>query len=1045
MHPLEHFYYGQFVRRGEPEGELRLLAKSAGVAQSHVADALRAALIPPLTGVPDGSWALLRGQKVPFILVQAGIGAADQTMLHFIFMPPDVLRTIAGNISTLLSLLHTEWPTYDRLGDELMPLTLQVQGTADAQTQIGNLLELMTLTGNRIQNIEHLLGALVQGLPIVVYGAPKERQPRARFIEGMLTLLPPSARFSVTFATHTQSATRIEAQIRFVEDKPPAGTVVFHWPQNKLLGDSVERNEYSRFITSQLRLDPQLVIEQNTRLTAVAGWRLRRGDRLVDALSYASYRLKLDDALQNNLPVEIAEVSRILAEDPTLTDALRSTYANHLVRFSLALDDMQHADPIAITLRNDPRLEQTVHAQLSEALQNGKAHLIFETLLRWLSNPLGPSGRIWIDLIHQAALAYVEELLARRDMRAVHAFIDRAIATDESLSIGRIVPSLVEKLVPLIQVDKTLAERLFILAAYHLETERLRRLLTSKIFVQELPRSVAVLMAYISGAQHTPPPPGTLYKAATVFGDEHAPMVLIRFVGMADDRTLIHLLDADALRGLLNAALSERGATYAGLLFQIVRTFNRDQRLKELGSPGTRVLLQLLLALGEYEELAHQMKRHARVLYPGDLMLNYLRAVQAVFAGTPMPAEKLRTALTAINKHGIIDVPYLCAAVGALEASGWSPNMRDIADFVADGLFNTPRYLSVIQPEAVFTLLRYYAEQQATEDAIKVAALIPSVAANMEDDGLPVISRMYQAMNWDERARAVALDLLRRFVREADDREARQAVTVFGKELGREVQRKLDVTYRVNALMGGVGLVDYARFLETVGTFLHDCATAYADKSNSLSFGALLAILDRLKQGLSRLERTDLAEVLITMARMIAQLGAARQMALSQTGILTGKDDPKSALDVFRAMGGYFAGGKRYNVDLTARGEPNPFIGRSAEEVKDTIELTHDVLQSILKALPPDIPVPFTIAELRDELRSMWDAVAEDQRKDIHRTLAVEFQRIPYYIHYMTEQGDIKALMPDSSLGKKIDRGKHKPKSTLEMFRFIYNYLLTAI
>ena len=57
---LEHFYYGQFVRDGRPEGELRLLASSAGVQPEQVAEAVQQALIPPLVESPTGSWALVR-------------------------------------------------------------------------------------------------------------------------------------------------------------------------------------------------------------------------------------------------------------------------------------------------------------------------------------------------------------------------------------------------------------------------------------------------------------------------------------------------------------------------------------------------------------------------------------------------------------------------------------------------------------------------------------------------------------------------------------------------------------------------------------------------------------------------------------------------------------------------------------------------------------------------------------------------------------------------------------------------------------------------
>ena len=180
MHPLEHFYYGQFVRRGKPEGDPRLLAKSAGVTDQQVADAIRLALIPPMSGEPTGSWALLRGTAFPFFLAHAGYGTAGQSMWHFILMPTDVLRGLAGNVTTLRTLVKDNWPLYDRLGDQLIPLTLASEGPPMVDSQTDSLLDLMTYTGNRIENMELLLSALVLGIRIYVRNAPDDGAPRSR-------------------------------------------------------------------------------------------------------------------------------------------------------------------------------------------------------------------------------------------------------------------------------------------------------------------------------------------------------------------------------------------------------------------------------------------------------------------------------------------------------------------------------------------------------------------------------------------------------------------------------------------------------------------------------------------------------------------------------------------------------------------------------------------------------------------------------------------------------------------------------------------------
>ncbi len=213
---LEHFYYGQLVKGGSPESELQLLAKSAGVRGDEIAEAISVALLPPLAGSPTGSWALVRGRKVvPFAVVQSSLGLAGQSALHYVLTPPDVLRAIGGNLKALMRLVEDTIPVFETAGAKLEPIVLPAAEAPSQEQQIEDILTLMTHTHNRMDTIEALLAAIVQGVPLVVQNAPPELEARVEFVQGLLALIPPSARFGVTFATHTVPSTQTDAQIRF--------------------------------------------------------------------------------------------------------------------------------------------------------------------------------------------------------------------------------------------------------------------------------------------------------------------------------------------------------------------------------------------------------------------------------------------------------------------------------------------------------------------------------------------------------------------------------------------------------------------------------------------------------------------------------------------------------------------------------------------------------------------------------------------------------------------------------------------------------------
>ena len=110
MFPLEHFYYGQLVHRGKPQKDMRLLAKSAQITDEQIAEAVRHALVSASTVLPEGTWALVRGRRTPFFLVQSQTGNSGQHIFHFIVAPPDDLRTMAGNIEPLMSIIQPQLP-----------------------------------------------------------------------------------------------------------------------------------------------------------------------------------------------------------------------------------------------------------------------------------------------------------------------------------------------------------------------------------------------------------------------------------------------------------------------------------------------------------------------------------------------------------------------------------------------------------------------------------------------------------------------------------------------------------------------------------------------------------------------------------------------------------------------------------------------------------------------------------------------------------------------------------------------------------------------
>lgn len=1041
---LEHFYYGQFVRQGKPEGEPRLLAHSPGIKQELAEELAAQNPLPPLDSVPDGAWAIVRGKAVPFLMIQAQRGADGQLMRHYAVVQSDVLRALGGNLDVLCGWVEAAMPTYDRLGDRLPPLEIPQEGPPEAEAQIEHILELMNFTRNRTDVIESLLSAVVGGVQMIVVGAPHALKPRVDFIKGLLALLPPPARFGVTFATHTELDTPVDAQIRFVEnEQPPAETLVFNWPDAQVSGTVVE-DGYSHFIISQLRLDADLVIKETQALTPIAAWRIRLGEPLAAALAYASYRKALDRALQNNLPVEIDDVSKVLAQDRTLDGDLRRLYANHLLTFSLALGDMQYADPLAVLMRQDDEIETAAYRRMEEALNEGQAYLVYTTLSRWLGNPLGPQGKGWVQLAHNAIMAYMDQMGNANDVEGINSFLIEVQQADPGLEMSRVVPRLVEMALPLSLRHKPLVETVFLLAINYMDADVIMRLLNAPRFVSQLPAPVGRLVAYLEKRDPNPAPVGALMDAANSFGDNWRPVVLLRLSDAALEAGRFDLLEETALAGLVQVAGTQWGRQYADLLRRIVKALSDDDHLPTLDEPI--YLLQILLLLGDYGDLAREMLHQSRALFPGDAQVDYAQMVQRLFAETPLDANSAISALHTIELVGIKSVPLLMAQIGVLQSQNSNEIVDPLAARITATLFNDPTILGVMQHKPMHDLLRHYLRRRDVPGAARIASLFPDVAAQHGSDGIMMMIRMYKAMYRGENKdlQIAGLELLRRYIRQSDTASARRAITHFGRELGLKVREALEATYQIKRLMSAINFDDYAHFLHITAELLESTARAYIDKSNPPSLGALVNTVQSLSGGLMDEESNAIANTVLEMGQSIVMLGedyrlrSARDAEKHIDSLIKGETDPRCALDVLWVIGGYFAKGRRYRLRMSYA--QHPLGERSAASLKEDLEISQQLLRGILQAFPPDKEMTTTAEAIRGEVDSLWGLLDEGMRRDRVRDLAIDFQRVAQLVTHINDTGDMRVVQASNAAGRKLDDGKTQPRSTLEFYRYLYGY-----
>lgn len=1046
MDSLDHFYYGQLIHHGTPAGEARVLAKSNGITDEHVKAALKSALLPALANAPDAAFALVRGgsKDLPYIFVQAQIGSVGQTMRHFYFPSGEMVRTIAGNIRALLPLIEKPMPEFAMLGDALPPAALPDPTELTTENQVDLLLDLMSYTRNNTRTIEPLLSAIIRNVPLVIQNAPPEGETRATFIQGLLSLLPSSTRFAVMFATHLTPGVNINAQVAFYDGAAPENAVIYDWETGKA-GGVESKDDYSHFIVSQLRLDAELVTRETEKLTKVAGWRFRTGESLANALAYASHRARVDQSLQTNLPVEAAEIAKILAEDPTLDDTLRPMYAEHLIRFALALDEPQHANVVAPLVSQYPDLEQRIHAELMTAVQQGNGSLVFELLRNWLDDPRLSWGTPWTDLLHAAALAEMDELVQAKDTENLVSWLDDVQRLDAAFGVNRIAKRILEAMMPFVPAAPELAPRLLLMAMAYLDNGIAQKLLNSAGFVKHLP---VELRRFVAAMQKNDAqlPAGIIPEATTFAGEKARPQIVLLLADMAYRAGRYDLLDMPTLQVLAEEiALSTHGQSQRDLLIGIARS-HTPELVGTIADPAPQYVFQLLLATGQIEALAQTMIVFARDVYGVDHLADYVRAIQRVFANVPLPTDQIAPTLGILNTQGITGIPRLGVVSGILQASGGAPEIAPLATDALQEIEVNPRYIEVMPVEVVNGILHYAASVSSGGRGLlrRVIRLLPEIAAQQDDDrvALQAISQAHKLLRGEHEEQA--LELLCGYLRFAPEKPAQRVLQHYSKDATPETAARLNMAYGWSSFTGRKPFASYLDALHTTANLLETALSLYLRRQDRPSTQRLITIAENWRVRLDTQSHRQLGADLLRLAKLLAALGKhqAGRSAKNTDAILLAQEAPQTPADVYRAAGGHLARGKAYPYKLQPVSDmpATPFGDMSAETLREHIAAAVALLRGALDSITGENPTIWQPAALTAELDSLTAALPDTDSK-ILRQAAQDFQRLADLIPLSIKDADISVVQDDSRVGKKLEDRQQQPRNLLELLRFFYGCL----
>lgn len=1055
---MQRFYFGKFVQDGQPQGNPTVLARTPGITQAHVTECLRIGRLepPPANQTSDdmpSAVGLFRGQSVDYVLAIAQvIDAGRIPQLLYIPMDAGPVRWLAGNIGPFLGLAYTKMSTYDKRRDDLTPFKLDNPHPTDAQGQSDAINDLLIYCEDNMKVVEALLTALIQNKNIAIINAPPSLEKRLRAIEGLVSLLPIPARVVLTFATNVIRAENSAAQIKFMAtDSSPAYHVVFDWAANTVTPEHYERHDYARFIISQLRLDPLQAVSDMEKLARTASWRAIRKDNLAMALHWVSRRAKIDSAVQAGQPADREMVAAILRSDPTLTDELRVVYSKHLLSFAVALEEWrQTADILPSIAVGNRSVAEAVFNQMRELCAQGHALDVFNLVEHWLLRVHEARSLPWQQALYAGTNAHLAHLLSKNEYATAARFMCRLCNADPILQFDKIAPQVIEEGRKYAAQSPELAQAVVLLAADFMPAGGFQELLTDAPLVVQLPRSQRRAIALLQPEPETELMSNTLAAAAATLPSEYQAVFLVRLVELALYLDRSELIGERELQQLLRLVETQHVERFQYVIKYIVDEFSKPERIAPLGSTGWTLLPQLYFMVGYYDEGVRLLEYYQNHLFTLERVEDFGDLLNEVFLRIELSSEKMMAALAGFEGSQIRVAARARAYFAALTNQQWDTAMEAVARQLTSICYNDHRILQLIGVTNSLRLLQFHAHQSNMLDSLRMATALVQIALTMDDDGPPLLVKAWKYLTWQTEVRNAAIELLRRYVRQMPPEKSAALPNYFARQLGARVGEALRATRVLRLVTGHQHFLDLHESLQLTQALLIDLAITYHELKETPPLHRLRRDLDAMSGGLTEAERSELAENIYEISRLVYELGIqpptirSTRRTTTNTSVKSLLKDarntpPQTAVEFLTWLGLHFTDDLVTDLGLE-RTAPAHILGeRSAAMFYREARAIRDLLQQLEAAFPIENPPQLSVDALRTEVDSLWGEVRLFDQRRIQASMGQLPQQIALLLRLVANRATEKVLA-DKGLGKQLETGRRQPQRELEALRWIGGY-----
>lgn len=823
---------------------------------------------------------------------------------QYVRFPRASLQALAGNLHSLIEIAQAP-STLPEDGTPLSQLDVSPSPTWTTDRRKMIFERLLAMKRFDMTLIFALLGAALSDEGLMIRGFGADFDSRLDLVQGLLMLLPSSARPLLTFATYQEVPQPAGARIVFSDSADAAGRWVVDFTQDDvnrlaigLMADDRLCTPYIAALQAIWSGELDDFIAELRALEVIAA-RVLAEKPDVEHLTDVAMRYQLDVRALAGEDIPIEMVKQILSDDAPADGPLLLRYTSLLLDYVLHERDPEAVGLVTQFMDVDDELNNILTERL-RGMVEGEPDAVYFFIRTRMTAGVEES---WLPLLRDAAHAAMQVAISDGDSETLISWLRLIGREPADYGLEDVFRDGIRAAQPRAREDGVLAGQLVVFTARR-APDMLEGLLNDDALL-------AVMDAPLGPVLREYDP--EFLAAAIKLNRETALIIMSRAAANAPENpaaaAVFTLENVDYLWSLYrNGQLTHLpGPQQPGSIIAVLTGSGGDWLSPEI-SKG------LLLRIISGEDEARLMEMAASMASRDALLEPLVSAVQAVELPTPDLIRLLTPLMEQeiISRQAMVDV-YL----QLIESRGWGAPTLPFVEQIARILQQSADL--TVSSDALWRMLQMAESVKADLVGRVVTRRILARLEALEEDEAAIVETLVhlnERLQWSVSLRLVVMNWWREFAREQGlPRLQKLERALVGKKSLDEARSVVQTNIALRKVLGRRSLEEFAEAIGTAYTILQALSDSFDPSGRqSLNFDAATVRmeLDARKDELAGDERSVLAKDLKELAQLISVLAENRSKATLirrqeevERQLFTGDQQPQSAVDTMKWLSGY--------------------------------------------------------------------------------------------------------------------------------------------